>query len=122
MGQAISVEIVRYEKRVILVFDDLHIDDLHIIESNVVLDLIQSLVDHAPNNLHLMFLSRSRPRLQISRLQLASKTGGEQADPPQARGAQQRRSLAHCAGCRAAFREKVPRSKTRNYLLLPSGA
>ena len=29
-GQAISVEIVRYEKRVILVFDDLHIDDLHI--------------------------------------------------------------------------------------------
>ena len=64
---AILVEIARCERRVVLV-----LDDLHVIESDAVLVLIQSLIDHAPENLRLVLLSRSRPRLQFSRILLSS--------------------------------------------------
>jgi LuxR family maltose regulon positive regulatory protein len=54
------------ERRVILV-----LDDVHEIESEAVTELIQTLLDDGPENLRLVLLSRSRPKLRFSRVQLA---------------------------------------------------
>jgi LuxR family maltose regulon positive regulatory protein len=59
-------EISRCGRAVLLV-----IDDVHLIDFEAGLAQLQYCIDHAPGNLHLLFLSRTRPRLHISRLQLA---------------------------------------------------
>lgn len=63
---AVLAEIRRCERRVILV-----IDDMHLIESDAVLELVQTMLDEGPENLRLVLLTRSRLRLQFSSVQLA---------------------------------------------------
>ena len=63
---AVLREIGTCERRVILV-----IDDVYVVESEAVLALMQMMLDDGPENLRVVLLSRSRPRLQFSRMQLA---------------------------------------------------
>jgi ATP/maltotriose-dependent transcriptional regulator MalT len=63
---AMLTEIRRCDRWMIIV-----IDDMHLIESDAVLALIQLMVDEGPEKLRLMLLSRSGLRLQFSRMQLA---------------------------------------------------
>jgi LuxR family maltose regulon positive regulatory protein len=63
---AMLTEIARCDRQVILV-----LDDVHHIESDAVLALIQTMLDEASKNLHVVISSRSRPRLRYSRVQLA---------------------------------------------------
>ena len=61
-------EIGRCDREVILL-----IDDVHLIDFASGHGVLQHLIDSAPGNFHLALLSRTRPRLQISRLQLSGK-------------------------------------------------
>jgi LuxR family maltose regulon positive regulatory protein len=63
---AVLGEIGKCERRVIVV-----LDDVHLLESEAVLGLMQALLDEGPENLRLVLLSRSRPKLRFSRVQLA---------------------------------------------------
>ncbi|MCX6018229.1 MAG: hypothetical protein NTZ50_06955 [Chloroflexi bacterium] len=49
------------------------IDDVHLINFDAGLALLQYCIDHAPQNLHLVLLSRTRPWLHFSHLQLANE-------------------------------------------------
>jgi LuxR family transcriptional regulator, maltose regulon positive regulatory protein len=44
------------------------LDDFHLIKSNEVLNLITYLLEHLPDNIHIVILTRSDPALSISRL------------------------------------------------------
>lgn len=43
------------------------LDDLHLIRNKEILDALQSFISYLPSNMHLMLISRTEPRLKLSR-------------------------------------------------------
>ncbi|THJ31651.1 hypothetical protein E8K88_14305 [Lampropedia aestuarii] len=70
---AIAISLIhsiqRYSRQVVLVFDDFHNANAH--QAKL---LLQTLLDYAPANLHVLIVSRSTPALLFERLRAAQQT------------------------------------------------
>ncbi len=61
--------VARYRRELVIVLDDLH----HITDQRI-WEALQWLLDYAPPNLHLVFVSRSVPRVSLERLRAENQT------------------------------------------------
>lgn len=56
-------EILSFDQNLLLI-----LDDFHLIKSNEVIKLVIYLIEHIPNNIHIVILTRSDPSITLSRL------------------------------------------------------